>query len=90
VIDFVAGMAVEKGAEPPTDALVVRAVPGGRYAVFPCTMETIGETWAAIYGEWEPPEGLTFDATRPDLEVFAPEGSEGPAPVRILVPMKQV
>ena len=89
VIDFVAGMAVQESAEPPDDALVVRTVPGGRCAVFTCTMETIGETWARIYGEWEPPEGLTFDSTRPDLEAFAPEGSQEPTAVRILVPMKQ-
>jgi predicted transcriptional regulator YdeE len=88
VVDFVAGMAVKEGTTPADEALVVRAVPGGRYAVFECTMETISETWSGIYGNWEPPKGLTFDPTRPDLEIFAPQGSPESAPVRILVPMK--
>lgn len=88
LVDFFAGVAVPVGTTSPNDEMVVRDVPGGCYAVFTCTMATLSQTWASIYGDWRPPEGTTIDHTRPDLEVFPAEGSPEDAPIRILVPVK--
>lgn len=88
LVDFYGGVAVPMGAEPPNDELAVRPVPGGRYAVFACTMHTLSQTWAAIYGEWQPPEGVEIDHTRPDLEIFPPERAGEDAAIRVLVPIK--
>ncbi len=88
LVDFCAGVAVAVGTATPNDEMVVREVPGGRYAVFTCTMATLSQAWASIYGEWRPPGGITIDYSRTDLEVFPAEGSAEDAPIRIFVPVK--
>jgi predicted transcriptional regulator YdeE len=51
--DYVAGMAVENVSSVP-EGLVLRQVPAARYAMFECTMKTIGETYGYAYQRWLP------------------------------------
>ncbi len=44
---YVAGMMVENMAEVPA-GLGVRTLPAARYAVFPCTVSTIGKTYGQV------------------------------------------
>ncbi len=71
MVDFVAGMIVDADATP-IEGLVLRALPGGSYACFPCTMGTLSETWGAIYSQWLPASGYRVDETRPAFEYFPP------------------
>lgn len=85
---YLAGIAVDAEADDADipDELTSVDVPERRYAVFETTLETVGETMDAIYGEWFPqsghehaesPEferyGLEFDPeTNPGFEVWIP------------------
>ncbi|MFO7697444.1 MAG: GyrI-like domain-containing protein [Anaerolineae bacterium] len=86
-MDFVTGMMVAQGAPAPEGCLV-RAVPGGTYARFDCTMATIGSTWGTIYGQWLPASGYTEDESRPAMEYYAPDAMGPEAPVVIYVAVK--
>jgi len=85
-VDYLAGMAVPAGAAFP--GLETRVVPGGRCAVFACTLPTIGATYQHIYGGWQVPDGWQIDPTRPDLEIYA--GEEDPGAVEIRIPLRAV
>ena len=50
-MDYLAGMAVT-GVQDVPEGLTLRKVPGSRYAVFECTVETIGDTYDWIFGQW--------------------------------------
>lgn len=86
-VDFVAGMVVAAHASPP-EGLVVRPLPGGAYARFECTMQTIGATWGAIYGQWLPASSYAADETRPPFEYYPPEAMSPDAAVSIWVAIK--
>lgn len=86
-VDFVAGMLVPKGALP-MEGLVVRALPGGLYARFRCTMATISLTWRAIYGQWLRESGYAEDETRPAFECFPAETASPEAKAEIWVPVR--
>ncbi len=86
--DFMACREVPSGTTAPA-GLAVRDVPGGKEAVFECTMSTIGPTWGSIYGEWLPTSGYAADEARPCYERFAPGCHEGIVPVTIHVPIKK-
>ena len=67
-----------------------RVIPGGVWAQFPCTLDTLQEVNAKIRAEWLPaPEGYTL-AGDYDLELYLPpeEGSEEMT-VQIWVPLKK-
>ena len=51
VLVYLAGMWVTEVGEVP-EGLTQRTVPASRYAVFTCTVPTIGETYDRIFGEW--------------------------------------
>lgn len=87
MVDFVAGIIVAADAEPIED-LALRDLPGGTYARFACTMETLGQTWGAIYSQWLPAGGYLVDETRPALEYFPP-GMDPEMTIWILVPVLQ-
>ena len=58
----------------PTPALCPRAswqrdVPAQKYAVFECTLPTLGETYKYIMEEWQPASGYER-ADAPDFEVY--------------------
>ena len=48
LMDFVAGMIVGDVTEVP-EGLVLRALPGGMYAAFSCTLANLSDTWRAIF-----------------------------------------
>jgi len=86
--DFVAGMMVGQVADVP-EGLTLRAVPGGTYGAFDCTLSTIGQTWGNIYSQWLPASEYTEDDTRPAMEYYPPDMSPGPeGKLTILVPLK--
>lgn len=87
-VDVFGGMAVGANVAAPA-GLVLREVPAAEYAVFECTMSTIGSTWQAIYGEWLPASGHDADHLRPCFERFAPGCHEGTVPVQIFVPVRK-
>lgn len=88
MVDFVAGMMVGQVADVP-EGLTLRAVPGGTYAAFACTMSTIGQTWSNIYSQWLPASEYVEDEARPAMEYYPPDMSTGPDGVlTILVPLR--
>jgi predicted transcriptional regulator YdeE len=86
MMDFVAGMIVGDVAEVP-EGLVLRALPGGTYAAFSCTLRTLSETWRAIYAEWLPASGYAEDESRPGIEYFPPGTAGSDEPATIYVPI---
>ncbi|MGD8239986.1 MAG: GyrI-like domain-containing protein [Armatimonadota bacterium] len=82
---YLAGMAVAGVAQVP-EGLTMREVPGGRYAVFECTVATIHDAYDHIFGEWLPSSGYEHDA-RPDFERYGPDTATGEDPVLIHVPV---
>jgi len=76
LMDFVAGMIVGDVTEVP-EGLVLRALPGGMYAAFSCTLANLSDTWRAIFAEWLPSSGYAEDESRPGIEYFPP-GTAGP------------
>lgn len=50
-MDYLAGMAVA-GVQDVPEGLTLRQVPASRYAVFECTVKTIGATYDWIFGQW--------------------------------------
>ena len=87
LVDFVAGMSVDKGVEVP-GGLTLRPMPAGLYAKFLCSMQEIGPTWRRIYSEWLPASDYREDAARPAMEYFAPEAMEPGGRVTILLPVR--
>jgi predicted transcriptional regulator YdeE len=85
--DIVAGMMVPDTTRAP-EGLVMRPVPGGLYASFRCTMQTIGSTWGSIYGEWLPASKYEEDETRPAIEHYPPEMSGNEPLVMLFVAVK--
>lgn len=87
--DVMAGMAVGEVASIP-EGLATREIPMARYAVFECTMKTIGETWENIYSDWLPASHYEHDAPLPSFEYFPPDDERaGDFPVSIHVPVRE-
>jgi AraC family transcriptional regulator len=85
MIDYLAGMAVEGVVEAP-EGLTAREISGADYAVFPCSLKTIGETYGSIFGEWLPESGFRPDPSAPSFEKYPPAGDES-SPVLIHIPV---
>jgi predicted transcriptional regulator YdeE len=77
--DYVAGMAVADNAPVPEGA-IARQVPGSRYAVFECTMETIGATYSYVYDSWLPASPYEFTPGGADFEYYPPQDATGASP----------
>lgn len=89
ICDFVAGKIVPLGTEP-LPGTVVREMPAALEAVFECTLQTIGQTWQAISGEWMPTSGYTHaEDVNYCYERFAPGSHEGTVPVTIHLPVRK-
>jgi predicted transcriptional regulator YdeE len=88
VIDYVAGMAVRAGTAA-AEGLVVRDVPAERDAVFACTVETIGQTWHGIFGDWLASSPYEYDDAAPCYEHYPPDTKGQDSPVSIHVPVRQ-
>ncbi len=65
---YLAGYGVKEAAALP-DGMERWDVPEQTYAVFPCTLKTIGETYQYIFDTWLPQSGYT-KADGPDFELY--------------------
>lgn len=86
-VDYVAGMVVE-GLETVPEGLVLREIPAARFAVFPCTVQTIGQTFNEIYGKWLPESAYEFDNASADFELYPPKTENNEDPVMIYLPVR--
>ncbi len=86
MVDFIAGVIVGDVADVP-EGLALRALPGGTYAAFACTLPEIGATWGQIYGQWLPASGYAEDESRPGIESFPPSAPGPDQSVVIYVPI---
>ena len=66
--DYVAGFAVHSAEEIPP-GMVRWEVPGGTYAIFACTLPTLGETYLHAYRTWVPQSDYQL-AGGPDFELY--------------------
>ncbi|MBN1579927.1 MAG: GyrI-like domain-containing protein [Anaerolineae bacterium] len=89
-IDYLAAMAVA-GVQNIPEGLTLREVPASRYAVFKCTVKTIGETYDWIFGQWlktasYPRPGL--DSPKADFERYPPATNSGDNPVLLHIALE--
>jgi predicted transcriptional regulator YdeE len=84
--DYLAGMAVGRVEEPPA-GVEVREVPAATYAVFACFVQSIGQTYRYIFGEWQSTSGCEMDPTKCAFEEYAP-GAETNSPALIHIPIR--
>ena len=85
--DYVAGMAVPDEAPLPV-GLIKRRVPASRYAVFECSVETIGATYQRIYETWLPSSSYERTPDGVDLEVYPPEDAVDVSPA-VYIPVRE-
>lgn len=87
--NYLAGLEVESAADIP-EGMVSWDVLEQTYAVFPCTLKTIGETYHHAYQVWLPQSGFQL-ADGPDFEFydeeFDPEDKD--PKLTIYIPIKQ-
>ncbi len=85
---YLAGVEVSKAQNVPAGMMTL-TVPAQKYAVFPCTIETLGQTYAYIVEEWQPRSGYQH-ADSPDFEYYdaEPEGDERKMKLSIYWPIK--
>ena len=84
--DYMAGMAVRPVAETP-EGLEVRKVPAATYAVFACPVQSIGQTYRYIFGEWRAESGYETDNATPAFEEYPP-ATDTNAPVLLHIPIR--
>lgn len=88
LMEYVAGMAVGD-VEAVREGLVLREVPAARYAVFECTVSTIGEAYGHIHGAWLPSsEEYELHDRKPGLEYYPPNTESNESPVFIYIPVR--
>ena len=85
--DYMAGMAVRPVAETP-EGLEVRAVPAATYAVFTCPVQSIGQMYRYIFGEWRVKSGYATDDATPAFEEYPP-ATDTSAPVLLHIPIRE-
>jgi AraC family transcriptional regulator len=66
--DYIAGFEVGSTAEIP-EGMVSWDIPEGKYAVFTCTLPTLGETYQYAYYTWLPQSGYQR-AAGPEFELY--------------------
>lgn len=84
--DYLAGMAVRLAGETPKD-LEVRQVPAAAYAVFACSVQSIGQTYRYIFSEWRARSGYETDDAKPAFEEYPPATVTN-APVLLHIPIR--
>ncbi len=65
---YIAGMEVSAAEDVPA-GMMARSVPAQKYAVFECTLRTLGPTYGYIMEQWQPASGYER-AEAPDFEVY--------------------
>jgi len=87
-MDYLAGMWVENVQEAP-EGLTLREVPEARWAVFECTVATIGQTYDTIFKEWLPTARYEQVGPNPDaFERYPPNTDSGDTPVLIHIKVR--
>ncbi len=90
-MDYLAGMAVDAVDDVPA-GLTLREVPGSRYAVFECTVATLGDTYDWIFGEWlkTAPDIRPVDRSpKADFERYPPATDSADTPVLIHIALEE-
>jgi predicted transcriptional regulator YdeE len=82
--DYLAGMRVENLPEIP-DGMEERVLPAAKYAIFPCTAATLGDTYGMIYGQWLPQSIYEFDSMAADFEYYLPDSEAA----EVYIPVKE-
>lgn len=80
---YLAGFEVDQSQQVPHDMMRM-TVPAQKYAVFPCTLETLGETYRYIAEEWQPRAGYQH-ADGPDFECYDQEPVPEPSKMKLSV-----
>jgi AraC family transcriptional regulator len=88
LLDYLAGMAVEQMDEIP-EGLALREIPAAQYAVFECSMQTMGQVYEEAYQRWLPSSKMERDMQAPDIELYPPHTGDEQPPARIYVPVKK-
>ncbi len=83
---YLAGMAVPDDAAVPK-GLLIRRLLAEHYAVFDCTMEAIGATYAYAYNTWMPASPYEMPQGTSDFEFYPPEGVADVSPA-IYIPIR--
>lgn len=84
--DYMAGMAVRPDATTSKD-LEIRKIPAATYAVFACPVQSIGQTYGYIFGEWRAESGCQIENSAPAFEEYPPE-TDANAPVLLFIPIR--
>lgn len=66
--DYLAGFEVASGAALP-EGMTSADIPAQTYAIFTCTLPTIGQAYQHIYGTWLPQSGYQH-APSPEFELY--------------------
>lgn len=85
---YVAGVGISSPLEELPQGAEMHKVPAAHYAVFDCTMDTIGPTWQTAYEKWLPGSAYELDTDAVDFEYYPPHSGEGEMKVEIYIPVK--
>jgi predicted transcriptional regulator YdeE len=85
---YLAGMAVEDLPVVPA-GLVEKELPAAQYAVFDCTVQTIGQTLDWAYHQWLPGSPFEYDISASDFEYYPPSRQTGDELAQIYIPVRQ-
>jgi AraC family transcriptional regulator len=87
--DYLAAVEMEAGTEIP-EGMVAWEVPGGTFAVFTCTLPTLGAAFDGIYKEWLPGSGYER-VPGPDMEMYGKsfDPHDPVSEMQILVPVSK-
>lgn len=88
-VEMVVGVAVRAEATPPA-GLVKRDLPAATYAVFKCTVATIGQTWNGVDAWLSESDYEYDDQGKADFEYYPPDtaGPDDPVQIYVAVRMK--
>jgi AraC family transcriptional regulator len=86
--DYLAGVQVDSSAVVP-EGMASWEVPAGTYAVFPCTLNTIRQTFDHIYNTWLPNSG--YERTdAPEFEYYGADydPNDDDSPMYVYIPVR--
>jgi AraC family transcriptional regulator len=87
--DYVAAYEVSGGAAVP-QGMIRWEIPANSYAVFSCTLPTVGPTFQKIYAEWLPGSGYQR-AAGPEFELYDADfrADDPESPMYIYIPVRE-
>jgi predicted transcriptional regulator YdeE len=85
---YMAGMAVENLPGVP-DGLSEKELPAARYAVFDCTVGSIGQAYDWAYHQWLPGSPFEYDVSASDFEYYPPSGEGGDDLAQVYIPVRE-